>query len=130
MLDKPLLFRQEKNSILLYHKKHAVDYGTATSITNNIRVMPYMSVSRTYRYSVFYSVPILNSLYYRPDFGQVSKSKLTHDLDLLVEAGYFKGNSFILELAYCEYERFCNVCGLSIFCLVIKPGNCCCFSSC
>src|SRR6478735_12824261 len=74
---------RKKNSILLYHKKHAVDYGTATSITSNIRVMPYMSVSRTYRYSVFYSVPILNSLYYRPDFGQVSKSKLTHDLDLL-----------------------------------------------
>jgi hypothetical protein len=48
---------RKKNSTLLYHKKHAVDYGTATSITSNIRVMPYMSVSRTYRYSVFYSVP-------------------------------------------------------------------------
>ena len=84
---------QEKNSTLLSHKKHAVDYGTATSITSNIRVMPYMSVSRTYRYSVFYSVPILNSLYYQPDFGQVPRASLHHDLDLLVEAGYFKGNS-------------------------------------
>ena len=35
----------------------------------------------------------------------------------------------ILKLTYCEYEWFCNVCGLSIFCLVMKRGICCCFSS-
>jgi hypothetical protein len=61
VLDKPLLFGQEKELfLLLSHEKHAVDYGTATSITTNIRFMPYTSV--VFSLILFYRVRIMLNL--------------------------------------------------------------------